>query len=602
MSNVPPRFQSIDQLHFEEIKQVVEENLKRNQEKKYVLVQDKRSRQLKERNSLRTEAINNPNREDYWGRKMVACGLDPSDEKLQFPKKYEYLDNDHSVEVSKYEETYPPGFITLLANAWEYDVYINKATEIKAQLITNNGEGITIRVEPFTHLEVKHSEEANKLLNSFMKEADRKLLLQYLDNVLAFTRLYSKLNDAIVQRSIFGRGGALIRRLDAAMMKKNTMFGKAGLIEGSPVFINPLSTPAMGRVLVDPSSWEVSRLWYNDAIFGKEPGTDKEKPGDWIKAEDMIYLVNKNYHMLPSRYHYGFSDLTPLMPLSETMRQIYTEVLTEANLNLVLPSIMFTFDDLDEKSIQRFVDNYRAGGVMGRNTAVGFQKIDFAPNLEQILHELDYIKKMLNYGVGIPPIFSGSEELTNRSIADRIAEVWTMTDLLPIRKQFSTAIYDQFFVPTIKNWIDHEKGDLEINDFIASKIRIITEFPKLDFSDVLQKAQALEIFKKNYITTLGETRKLALLPPYPDDMVDAMIEVEKKLQEQPDFAEQLLQFLKGQGMVEQTFQEEDKQAEIDNNPTLTPEQKDAITKQNELRNNLDKESNKVVKKLAEKRF
>lgn len=582
--------------------QVIEEQIKDANRKRVVLVQDKRTRQIHERVERISSALITPNAEDYWNRKMVACGLDPNDETIQIPKKYDYLTTKNAVDSAKFQETYPPGFITLCANAWEYDLYIQKALRIKTSLITNNGEGITIRMEPFTHLEQKDAKQSEALLNQFLKKTEREKLLQYLDDVLAFTRLYKKMRDTLTQKAIFGRGGALIERLSASQMKNNPMFANAGLIEGSPVYIKPLSTPAMGRVLVDPTSWEVSKLWYNDAIFGKdEQGEDK--PGDWIDSKDMIYLVNEDMYLFPDRLHYGFSDLTPLMPLSETMRQVVTEVLTEANLNLVLPSIIFTFDDLDEKSIQQFIDNYRAGGIMGRNNTVGHEVIDFAPNLEQILHELDYIKKMLNYGVGVPPIFSGSEELTNRSIADRVAEVWTLTDLIPIRTEFSTAIYDQFFVPTIQNWLDKEKTtDSEINDFVASKIRIITEFPKLDFSDMAQRVQALVALKTNMIATLGEARKMNLMQPYPDEMVEAMIAVENKLAEDPDMAEQIIAFIKGVKQQQVNTEIDQKNAEIDANPNMTPDQKEGQKKLNEMRKMMDENQQDVTKKLANKQF
>ena len=305
--------------------------------------------------------------------------------------------------------------------------------------------------------------------------------------------------------------------------------------------------------------------------------------------------------MLPNRLHYGFSDLTTIIPLSEIMRQIYTEVLQEANLNMVLPSMMFTFDDVDESTIAEFVNNYRAGGVMGRNTNVGMEKIDFSPNLEQILHELDYIKKMLNYGCGIPPIFSGSEELTNRSIADRIAEVWLISDLVPIRKTFSADLYDQFFLPTIKNWLEKEVGGEAFNKFVATKIRVITEFPQLDFSDIQQKAVMLHTYKTDNIATLGETRKMALLPPYPDDMVDAMIEVEKKLQQNPDFAEQLLTFMKTNAAQEQLGVIQGN-IDPDTGKPMDPQLQKAKQDINDARKGLDKETNKTVKKLVDNRF
>lgn len=602
MSYVPDKFKGAGDLHIKGLAQVIEENLKREQKKRVVVVQDPRYQARAQAIERRSDALIHPKIQDFWNRKMIACGLDPEDPSVHFPTDYPYLDTKNSVDKSKYEETYPPGFITILANAWEYDIYIQRALDSKASLVTNKGEGITIKVEPHTNLKLQGDEEAEKFLNeNFIPKDKREDLMHYLDNVVSFTNLYYNLQDALIQKWVFGRGGVLVRKIKKEMIVPGNEFDNMGFIEGTPAWISPLSTPAMGRIMVDERSWTVSRLYYNDAIFGKDKD-DQDIPGDWIKKEDMIYFVNKNYHMLPNRLHYGFSDLTTIIPLSESLRQIYTEVLQEANLNLVLPSIMFTFDDVDESTIAEFVQNYRAGGIMGRNTNVAHEVLDFAPNLDQVLHELDYIKKMLNYGCGIPPIFSGSEELTNRSIADRIAEVWIMTDLVPIRQQFSAELYDQFYLPTIKNWLQKEVGDEAFKNFVATKIRVVTEFPTLDFSDPTQRSNYLHTLQTDGIATLGEVRKLAMMDPYPDDMVEAMIKVEKKLKNNPDFAEELLNFINGKNMMDQVGMLNGELDPATDGKPQDPELVNAQKQINETRKQVDKKADDTIKKVANNRF
>ena len=573
--------------------QILEENESRSKKKKNVVVTNSFSKQMHERNQRRVKEIYAPDTKSYLERRMLAFGVvetttgDP--DKKPTKLGYDFIAKKNSVNSSKFEETYPPSFLTHLANAWEYDVHIQRALEIKSGLITNHGKGITFTMKPHTYREMTGQTELESLLDGYIAKDTRERLMGYLDNVLAYTQLYEKMTGPINQKMTFGRGAALIRRLDDKMLEANSVFSDLGFIKGSPVYINPLSTMAMERILVDPVSWQVSDVYYNDAIFGTdEKGEDI--PGDWISSKDLIYMVNKDYHMLPSRLHYGYSDLVPIMPISETLRQIYSEILTEANANLILPSLMFTFDDLDEESMQKFVDNYRGGGVMGRNSSVGMDKIEFSPNIADILNEMNDLKKILNYGTSIPPIFAEDNNMTNRSVADRIAEVWTITDLIPLQDEFSSMIYDQFFVPTIHHWLEAEEGEDAKRKFIAAKIKVITNFPKLDFADITSKAQYLETLKRNYVISIAEWRQMINKEPFPEDQIKIFDEIQKRLQANPEWSEELLAFLNAKapapaGPRNELLQDSPEEQQLE-------QEKDK----------LERDANNTARKLAENRF
>lgn len=520
-----------EEVQMRALEQVLEENKQRVLKQNQKLVVNQRVKSIMDRAQAMGESIRNFDPNAYLDRKMLGFGLDPAQTK--FPE-YDYIDKKNSIPAEKFEETYPPNFLALLANAWEYDLNIMKAMELKANLITaNGGEGITFTLKAHTYKEVKNPEELDKLMDNFIEKGSRDSLTDYIDNVLAYTRLYANMEDPVMQKMIFGRGGALVRRVNKSKLEADSILSKLGFIEGSPVAINPLSTIAMGRVLVDPTSWRVTDLWYSDAIFGKDEN-NQDIPADWIPARDMIYLVNKNYHMLPNRLHYGFSEIVPSLPISETIRQIYSEILTEANINLVLPSLMFTFEGLDQATMQEYVDNYRGGGIMGRNSNVGMDKVEFSPNLDQILNELNHLEKTINYASGVPPIFTTKQELTNRSVADRIAEVWTLTDLVPLQQKFSVALYDQFFTPVITHWLEMEVGEDASKNFMAAKMRVVTNFPKLSFEDMLQKAQTLDYYKKNFIISIAEWRKMINMEPFPEDQIQLFDKLQRKLQDNPD--------------------------------------------------------------------
>ena len=247
-SYIPDKFLSPGDLHIKGLYQVIEENIKMANKKKAILVQDPRYVARKKELERRSDAMIHPRIEDYWQRKMIACGLDPDDPDANFPSEYPYLDNKNIVDIKKYEETYPPGFITILANAWEYDIFIQRALESKASLITNKGEGITIDIKPRTNLKMQGDDAAEKFLeDNFLPKDDRDRLMTYLDYVVSFTNLYYNMQDTLIQKWVFGRGGALIRKIDKSMLTQGNEFDKMGFIEGTPAWIFSSVHPSNGK-------------------------------------------------------------------------------------------------------------------------------------------------------------------------------------------------------------------------------------------------------------------------------------------------------------------------------------------------------------------
>ena len=142
-------------------------------------------------------------------------------------------------------------------------------------------------------------------------------------------------------------------------------------------------------------------------------------------------FTRNNYHILANSYQYGTSDLVPLLPLSEMLRQLYTEVLGEANSGLILPTIMLEFEGMDQKKMQQFVDNYQQGRVMGSNKAVKSEILDFKVNLAGIVEEMTEIRRLIFSTIETPFIIGGDESNTNRSVAETVTDVWLKTVLEP---------------------------------------------------------------------------------------------------------------------------------------------------------------------------
>ena len=121
---------------------------------------------------------------------------------------------------------------------------------------------------------------------------------------------------------------------------------------GVPIALKPLSALRLNRVFVHVDSWR---------FMGVEC-QDFSKPNNIILAEDLLYMVNRDYAQSIASYMYGYSDLEFVIHLVELNLIINSIVLKEINRTHWAPYVFIQLMDTeDEETAADFISKAKRG-------------------------------------------------------------------------------------------------------------------------------------------------------------------------------------------------------------------------------------------------
>lgn len=313
----------------------------------------------------------------------------------------------------------------------------------------------------------------------------------------------------------------------------------------------------------------------------------------------MIYMARRDIHLNANKLRYGLSDLQPVLPLSELCRQIYSNVLGEAVSNLILPSLFLVFDSLDEDSMQAIIDNYQQGGIMGRNKDVEVEPLDFNVNLPAIIELMKALNRMVYAALEVPYLFGGDEGEFNRSVAETVTDVWQKTTLDPERDDIQSVYDGQFTGPLVSDYMTkyHEGRSYEWN---TERLKFILKFPKIDFANVLDKADALTKLIQGGVITTRQAQLMYDSESYPDDQAATIEQVQAMLKNNPELQDQVLTYI-GQLRNIQTMGQAGLGNMMDNQQQDPEEQQQAKANQ-EIDQTIKKQRADSLEKVANNQF
>ena len=479
--------------------------------------------------------------EDAIKRRLLFAGINPEEfmrsDRRKLPKGDNALDT-----IDKFEPVYDQDYLARLQNAAEFDPTIKKASRIKAWYVMRRGKGIKQRMEMMSTREFNTRQEYDTYFNKMFGDVEvRNQLFDYVDNVCIDSNIYQALAEIYELSIYFGRAGAIKIFMDPEAAKERGWDVTKQYFEKTPILFQPLSPMLMGNVTVDKRTWLPTYLWYNDAIFGN--GADgKPKPSGWIVSERLIYMARRDIHLIPNKLRYGLSDLGPVLPISELLRQIYSNVLGEAVSNLILPSLFLVFDSLDQKSMQDIIDNYQQGGIMGRNKDVSVEPLDFNVNLPAIIDLMKALNRMVYAALEVPYLFGGDEGEFNRSVAETVTDVWQKTTLDPERDVMQDIYDGQFTGPLVADYMTKYQPS-RAYEWNTERLKFILKFPKIDFANIKEKAEAIMILKNGGVVTTRQAQLLYDSDSFPEDFMEEEITpLQKWIKENPDLQDQLLAY------------------------------------------------------------
>lgn len=480
------------------------------------------------------------NYQDTIKRKLLGAGINPQEfmksDRRMLPKGDNALDT-----IDKFTPVYDLDYLARLQNAAEFDPTIKKAARVKSYYVMKRGKGLKQTMQMHTTQEFETKGEYDSYFNELFPDAEgRKNLFNYVDNVCIDSNIFQCLSEIYELSIYFGRAGAIKIFMDQKAIEERGWDQTKQYFDKTPILFQPLSPMLMGNVTVDKRTWLPTYLWYNDAIFGNGPD-GKPKPSGWIVADRLIYMARRDIHLIPNKLRYGLSDLSPVLPISELARQLYSDVLGEAVSNMILPSLFLVFDSLDEKSMQEIIDRYQQGGIMGRNKDVSVEPMDFKVQLDPIINLMKSLNRMVYAALEVPYLFGGDEGEFNRSVAETVTDVWQKTVLDPERDIIQDIYDGQFTGPLVSDYMDKYYNGKSY-DWHTERLRFVLKFPKIDFSNIFEKAQSLEILVNMGVVTRRQAQLMYDSESFPEEQTEDMIKLEKLVAKNPDMAATLLAY------------------------------------------------------------
>ena len=382
-------------------------------------------------------------------------------------------------------------------NAYAFDYIIRTAINKRIDFVL--GRAVNTSLYPTGIRTYKSIEAAQAALGRVMTEQEQRSLLDYIDKVDWITRIDKKRKILMAQSMVGGRAACFIETID-----KND--NPLNLPEGTPSVLKPLTWGLLGDVKINPNTWGLKSVYYDDDIF--EDPEDKDIP-----ADRLLYWTRGDYHVLPNQYLYGMSDLQPIMALSRTTRYINEMDLPEINATQWSGSGYWNITNYAFDDVKQFLNIVQKGGRHYAFTApIDFKEIKLTNDLQGLLKERsDNHLAMLTQLQTPAFLVSGYESITNRATADDILSVWDEGVLEGERDW----LRDQMN-PYYETLIMLHTGETNI---YKMKCKIILEFFKIRFESLKDKAEALAIMIDRGMIEPQEGREVCGFPPIKKSLI-----------------------------------------------------------------------------------
>ncbi len=176
------------------------------------------------------------------------------------------------------------------------------------------------------------SYELRKVQNNFVFWS----IKQELERIDRSVNTYKGIHTVLYQSRGYQRGALLIERDEF----------------GIPIALKPITALRLGRVFVHTDTWR----------FMAVECADFTKPNNIILAEDLIYMVNRDYAQSMISYLYGYSDLEFIIHIVELNLIINSIVLKEINRTHWAPYVFIQLMETeDEDTAADFISKAKRG-------------------------------------------------------------------------------------------------------------------------------------------------------------------------------------------------------------------------------------------------
>ena len=326
-------------------------------------------------------------------------------------------------------DPYDPSMKDRFEDTYRSDGNVKRAIDKRTEmLLGKHGKTVLDTTQEFTNYQDKKT--ALDGINTNQTYLDAKKEIDQLQSKKAI-RFHDKLISATKQCLIYGRS--------AIEIVKDT--------DGYPTALHVLNSKRLGKVEVDPDSWEFQGVHY----------ADMPSNADLLEAEDLIYFTINDDHVTPRSIHYGLSVLEPVIDSSETKRIIKQEDLKEAAKTLYagVALIRFMNESITAAEMQNFANQLTPGGwsIHKYDIEVTIQKI--ADNLQQMVDICDFCNREELRDIGVPSFIGGYEQIANYANSQQVLLSYKEVEINTGRTWIKDIIQPQWLEPSLLRTYRH---------------------------------------------------------------------------------------------------------------------------------------------------
>lgn len=361
--------------------------------------------------------------------------------------------------------------------SWRYDPIVRLAINKKVDFIV--GE------RPINVLDTKkefsgNPEAAAQAFNNVAGNKVYQEMKEWIDNLHSKVKYHEKLKAAMVSMKIYGRAALHIEK-----------FGDL-----CPADLKLLNSQNLGEVIVKNGDWNLYAVRYNDLPNeAVKSNSDFERDDNVIYADEIIYFTNLNYNITPDTLWYGYSEVEPIVHVSECNRQIDMTDLKEINAKLWgAYGIIKFLESKDPTAMQKWLNDFKPGTWMATDANIEVDLHELKSSLKDLIEERDKNDLRILRAIGVPSFLAGFESITNRATVKSILESWKVSTINPERAMLKNIIEPQWLNTLVAYYLGTKKMP-------AIGVKIKQEFQDIVFETVKDNVESyLPLFEQGLIT------------------------------------------------------------------------------------------------------
>ncbi len=255
-----------------------------------------------------------------------------------------------------------------------------------------------------TNTYYKNEDDQDKAVTELNDNEEYQKLLEDLNKINKKVDLNKHLIDAVINKKVYGKAAILVER------------NKAGI----PFALKTVSSQLIGKVFAWDKDYSLAGIEYADF-----PESERI-----VKADRLMYFVNKDSHVSPRTLWNGISDLEPVLDIAETSIINQQTNIKEINRKLWAALMVIKVFSKSKAVMEKFKKSFQSGKTIVVNQDFDVQVHQIAHDLAELLKEIDINDKKIARDLEIPELLMGFEDTQNRGTANALLLAWTQKPMI----------------------------------------------------------------------------------------------------------------------------------------------------------------------------